>query len=268
MKKIAKWICFSSFLILLSGCFRNYIDRSYFGDPVEGWVIDSTTQKPIPNVVVHIEWDAESVGLWAHYNYLLHIDETVTDQNGYFKFPVWGPKQAKQDTVGKSPTLIFFKENFYIERVHYFHLKQKYEGEKAIPFSFNWRLIPKSYPLSDNKVVAMKPFDGDLKKYVEDIDHFSSFRLNQILHTGCERWSNIPKTIGRLFKVKKQLKEELAKRGITETSKRELVITYNDVHNSIIDFAEFKRRLDNQDWQDCPNLEAILQIISEEETSP
>lgn len=303
MKKIVKRICFSSFLILLSSCFlpvfhRNYIDRSYFGDEVDGQVIDLVTQKPIPNVVVSIRWDVKFIGLWSGSNFPLYMDETVTDQNGYFKFPIWGPKQAKEDTAeSNSPTLFFLKEGFYPMGVTYVHSKEMYTGKDSVPFSFSVRLIARLR----SKVTVMNPFDENIEKYVEEISRLGRFNLNL---SNCNILSSIPRTIGRELKIKKQLKEELEKRGITEKFLRNLrnkkfkkqyenekefekelqeeftkqgvkkgslknlrIIYYNI--DKIIDSSEFEGWISKNNWQEeCSNQKEALRIISQEETSP
>jgi hypothetical protein len=303
MKKIVKLICFSSFLILLSSCFlpvfhRNYIDRSYFGDEVDGRVIDLVTQKPISNVVVSIQWNVKFIGLWSGSNFPLYIDETVTDQNGYFKFPVWGPKQAKEDTAeSNSPTLFFLKEGFYPIGVTYAHSTEMYRGKDSVPFSFSVRLIPKLR----NKVITMNSFDGNIEKYVEEISRLGRFNLSL---SNCNILLSIPRTIWKEFKIKKQLKEELKKRGITEKFlinlgnkkfkkkyenekefKKELQeefmkqgiekvplknlrIIYDNI-DKIIGSSEFEGWISKNNWQEeCPNQKEALRIILQEETSP
>ncbi|MCF6199453.1 MAG: hypothetical protein L3J67_08665 [Hyphomicrobiaceae bacterium] len=65
----------------LTGCTR------YSAEPIEGWVIDADTKKPIEGVIVVANWQLHKSTIGgripaAH----LNIMETLTDKNGRFFF--------------------------------------------------------------------------------------------------------------------------------------------------------------------------------------
>lgn len=82
---------------------------AYRGAAVEGWVVDSETQRPIENAIVAIKWALEG-GLHPDVIGSLLLQETVTDANGHYAFPAWGPLKAKDGYVTHSaPDIVAFK---------------------------------------------------------------------------------------------------------------------------------------------------------------
>ena len=90
--RIMAWIAMVGAIALaLAGCNR------YSAEPIEGWVVDAKTKKPIEGVIVVADWQLHkntSLGGKIPASHL-YIVETRTDRNGLFRFEEWGPRTAK-----------------------------------------------------------------------------------------------------------------------------------------------------------------------------
>jgi hypothetical protein len=95
-------------LALLIGC------ASLSSEPIAAQVVDADTGQPIAGVVVVAHWelhggsftgDALTCGVDG-------VEEAVTDQDGRFHIPGWGPKWSSCDVQIWNPDLIFFKPGY------------------------------------------------------------------------------------------------------------------------------------------------------------
>ena len=84
---IARWFLILACMAPLQAC-----SNSYSAKPIEAWVVDAQTGKPLEGVNVVAHWKLR-YGLEGGGSYQLHIMEDVTDKNGRFFFPAWGPKE-------------------------------------------------------------------------------------------------------------------------------------------------------------------------------
>lgn len=91
---------------------------AYSAEAIEGWVVDVDTQQPLEGVIVTANWQLQGgFGIHSQYVGQLMIMETVTDQNGRFNFPAWGPRPTLlgQFLVNEDPRLVFFKNGYDFE---------------------------------------------------------------------------------------------------------------------------------------------------------
>jgi hypothetical protein len=75
-------------VLLVMVLLRGYV-TFYFANAIEAWIIDAETRKPVEGAVVVARWTLEYEG-GADYDMV--VLETVTDKNGRFTFPAWGPQ--------------------------------------------------------------------------------------------------------------------------------------------------------------------------------
>jgi hypothetical protein len=86
----------------------------YWGEAIRGHVVDAETGEPLEGVVIVADWKLLAGG-YGHGGHLdsLVVQETLTDKNGEFAFPQWGPKLRPSFTMlDKAPWLILFKSGF------------------------------------------------------------------------------------------------------------------------------------------------------------
>ena len=88
----------------------------YTADEITATVVDADTKEPIAGVNVIAEWVVEG-GFSLHSTEILgymNVMETVTDQNGRFHFPGWGPRPNFHfgAVFQQAPLLVFFKPGY------------------------------------------------------------------------------------------------------------------------------------------------------------
>lgn len=86
----------------------------YSAEAIEAQVIDAQTKKPLAGVIVTANWQlvGGTVGGAIPLGQL-EVLETVTDKNGRFAFPSWGPKKAKQGFLrNRDPQLLLFRSGY------------------------------------------------------------------------------------------------------------------------------------------------------------
>jgi hypothetical protein len=103
----------SALLLSLTSC-----AVTYQFDPIEAWVVDAETGKPIEGAVVTANWELVKGSLdGPRYFGQLEVKETVTDKNGRFYFDGF----SKEDTSGaelrdSDPQIIVFKAGYEFQR--------------------------------------------------------------------------------------------------------------------------------------------------------
>lgn len=111
-------ICFLPLVclgLLISGC-----DKRYSSEPIEGRVVDAETGEPLQGVVVAANWELEIGTLGGAYPIgQLMVLESVTDENGRFAFPAWGPLEVEHGQLGMaSPRLVLFRPDYDFRVLH------------------------------------------------------------------------------------------------------------------------------------------------------
>lgn len=187
MKKIVT-LLLVPLMLLPAACATVYTAAS-----IEAWVVDEETKKPVEGVIVVANWQLLEAGLdGSKPRGQLMIMETVTDRDGRFAFPAWGPKAAVTGRLGAdSPGLAFFKPG-------YFPTQQSNE------------LIDMNGPLFtasrwNGKTIPMARHENDWAKY---LDRHASLKVTlgfaTVYSQECE-WKKLPKMLAALEKEGKQL---------------------------------------------------------------
>jgi hypothetical protein len=96
-------------LVCLTGC-----SNEYSAKPTYGFIVDAQTRQPVPGVVVLAHWDLE-YGLEGGSAYAWVLKEAVTDAQGRFDIPGWGPSKVPEFLPSgarlkdRDPRVVFFK---------------------------------------------------------------------------------------------------------------------------------------------------------------
>jgi hypothetical protein len=106
----------------------------YFAKDIRATVVDETSGHPVPDVVVVALWELRQVSARPR----LHVAETMTDAQGRFHIPGWGPKLRPPlaELGDRSPLLLFFKRGFVPLRLHN---ESRARVEQFVP---NYRTLP------------------------------------------------------------------------------------------------------------------------------
>lgn len=125
----------------------------YSADPIEGWVADAETSKPLEGVIVVAHWRLKG-GLEGTPIRELQIFESITDHNGRYSFPGWGPKFALSgDLESESPGILLFKQGYKFQRL----LNDPYMDRDTSRSGWN------------KKTVKLEPFTGTLEQYSQHL---------------------------------------------------------------------------------------------------
>jgi len=194
MRKVA--LSWSLLLVCLSWLFPGCVFARplvYVAKSVSGQVVDADTGQPLEGVIVTINW--ELTGGMHHYPQgQAHVDETITDAQGKFTFPGWGPKPAAVTAhlYESTPQLLFFKSG--------------YGWAKCVSDLDTY--VNTRIPLSsdcDRKTIKLKKFTGSFEEYAKRtglLDDYYRFAFNA--ESNCE-WKQIPRMLVALHLENKRL---------------------------------------------------------------
>jgi hypothetical protein len=183
----------------LSGC-----ATVYHAEAIEGSVVDAETGKPLEGVIIVAHWELKG-GLEGGTPIAeLQIFETVTDSNGRYYFPSWGPKLIPPtgQLQGDSPGLMLFKP-----------------GYRAGGFS---NLYSETYGTStffyNKKMLKLERFKGTPAEYAEHLSSLSSSLEKVGYSVGYESgdwcgWKSFPRMLRALDKLEAEFRAAGVRQG-------------------------------------------------------
>ena len=112
--KAVRHVAFSLLCLTLGACGA----VTYQFAPIEAWVVDAETGKPIAGVVVTANWELVKGSLdGPRYYGQLEVKETVTDANGRFAFDGYSKEDSSGAELRESdPQVIVFKAGYEYQR--------------------------------------------------------------------------------------------------------------------------------------------------------
>ena len=168
-----------SLLSLLGGC-----STMLSAEPVTARVVDADTGKPLAGVAVMAFWELHQGSLFGHSFGCgaIDIEEGVTDADGRFHIPGWGPVSSSCDMRGLNPILMLFKPGYEADGVN---------NNPLDPVA----TVSVSRSRWNGKTIELHVADTDLRR----VDarsyayNFSSFNDNlaRFVLAGCN-WKKIP----------------------------------------------------------------------------
>ncbi len=129
----------------------------YFAKDIRGQVVDEATGKPLEGAVIVAEWKLYSQGIGSGgHGGALNTLETVTDGDGRYHLPGWGPRPrppfAYLDHL--DPEIIVFKSDYYPESLANEVLGSANRNRDMVRTS-KW----------DDRVIKLRRFTGDWLDY-------------------------------------------------------------------------------------------------------
>jgi len=174
---------------------------TYSAESIEAWVVDAETKQPIEGAVVVAHWVLEGptlVDIKVRQAGDLVVLEAVTDKDGRFHFPGWGPIRhwGRSRLTYKDPELIIFKSGYEYRRLIN-EMTADAIGGKAFPVRRSqW----------DGKKIELKPFQGTLVAYEEHFESLSDALGHIVADNPREcKWKKIPNTIRAINQERKRL---------------------------------------------------------------
>lgn len=186
-KTINRAIAFGVFTLLFVALCRPV----HFAGPVSGRAYDIDTGEGLEGAIVAAVWTVK--GLEGAYVSTLSLDETVTDEDGNFKIPGWGPKFVTPSIFAyrdpEAPTLFIFKSGYRPTTVR--------NAGKGPPFYISGPV--RLSELNDRTLgqldLPLERFEGALEEYMEPLTHIAVFGFRALWeHERCY-WKRIPKLV-------------------------------------------------------------------------
>ena len=202
------------FCLLLASVLLLYVPAhatTYSAEAIDAQVVDAKTNQPLEGVIVVAHWEVKRVvptfvpimpfGNDPRGPFQLQIMETVTDANGRFHFPAWGPLAVPPLAAlgDRDPHLIFFKEGYVPWSISNGH-----------PSTFDYSASSTRSSELNGTTIKLKKFEGDLQAYAAQVGKLSvplDFARNYRNDT-CD-WKRIPRMLGTVIKIKKSFREKL-----------------------------------------------------------
>lgn len=156
----------------------------YWAKPVEGRVVDEGTGKPIEGVVVTAHWQLDGGPEGGSAVGQLQILESVTDANGRYFLPGWGPRVAWRGSLGiRSPRILLFKPGY------------RYRGLDNQPGSGS----DTSRSDWNGQVVKLERFNGSAASYAQHLNDLSNalWRVGHDTGEPCG-WQSFPRMLRAL----------------------------------------------------------------------
>jgi hypothetical protein len=166
---------------------------SHAAKEVHGRVVDDATGSPLPGVIVVGQWQPYYVGP-VHapgHRGVLHVAETVTDAQGRYVIPAWGPKPLPPGAEIRhaDPALSFFKPGYLP-----FTAANTAVSDPAA------RRTPPGVSEWSGKVVRLKKHSGSPAVYGEALEV-----LSRGLVEPAENWKRYPKMTYALWQEEMRL---------------------------------------------------------------
>jgi hypothetical protein len=169
----------------------------YNADAIEGRVVDAETSKPLEGVIAVAHWRLNGGFEGGTPISEVQILEAVTDPNGRYSFPAWGPRFASTGYLEEyAPSILFFKSGYKFVRVTNDHW---YPGRDMSKSDWNGR------------TVKLERFRGTLPDYAQHMGFFNDELWTAgyavRYHSGdpCG-WKSFPKMLKAMDELDEQLK--------------------------------------------------------------
>jgi hypothetical protein len=155
-------------MLTLSGCSYD----EYSAEAIEARVVDANSGAPLEGVNVIAAWQLKGGLEGGNIEGYLEVLEAVTDTNGVFRIPAWGPKVKGQhgEFAETAPRLMLFKPGYRYRSVA--NVRPPREGH-VLQSDWNGKTIPMQRfigsPLEYKEELHRLPIDLDnLHRYVGD----------------------------------------------------------------------------------------------------
>jgi len=171
-------------------------EYQYQAAPISGKVVDQETGMPVEGVNVAVYWQLYSDSLLGGLGGrvatdVMGVSETVTDKDGFYHIPGWGPKVVKGDYLGEeSPMIGFYKAGYEFKQVYNSNMTllvnkdyisegyeySKKETEKGDVYTSNW----------DGVVIELDKEKNNIDDVIKNLEKADDF-IDQILWgRGCK----------------------------------------------------------------------------------
>lgn len=172
-----------------------YAQPTFTSEAITGKVVDEETGEPLAKVIIVAKW-AVDASLVGYDNDLLNVLETVSDKDGNYGFPAWGPKPVPLFPLsplaifdkGEDPLVVYFKSGYW---------PTQEKNELTDPERIASRKPPLGAFQANGMTIKLKKWDGkDEEKYYDKV----RFMVSQ-LQGGWKSYPRMTLAIDRIFQL-------------------------------------------------------------------
>ena len=169
------------------------VQPTFTADAINGKVVDEETGQPLAGVIIVAKWTVDE-SLVGRNNGLLNVLETVTDKDGNYNFPAWGPKPVPFFPLsplavfgsGNDPSVEYFKNDYW-------------PAHESNGMSDPERIASRDPPLGGFKAngmtIKLKKWDGkDEEKYYKQV----SFMADD-LNGGWKKYTRMALAMDKIY---------------------------------------------------------------------
>jgi hypothetical protein len=155
-------------------------ERTYTAEPIAARIVDAATGAPVEGVTVVAAWQAKGGLEGGTIMGYVTVMEDVTNANGEFSFPGWGPKKWKNGAIRDgAPLLILLKPTYEVR----FLWETKYGVEFAPShLSSSW----------NGKAIALRRFQRSEDEYAQRLTGIRTVLDTLIPQDDCA-WRSVPR---------------------------------------------------------------------------
>jgi hypothetical protein len=165
---------------------------TFTADAINGKIVNEETGAPLAGVIIVAEWYVQE-RLVGRGNGLLNVMETVSDKDGNYGFPSWGPKLLPMSPYpifgsGNDPLVLYFKNGYWpaIE-----------SNDASDPESIATRKPPLGGFQANGKAIKLRKWDGKNEREYYDKVRFMVDQLNG----GWKKYPRMTLAIDRIFQM-------------------------------------------------------------------
>ncbi len=201
MKRRYKWTVTPLCVLLLLWAARGCAAPLWYSSPaLEARVVDDDTEQPLEGVIAVAHWELEGGGPFHEKTTgELVVLETVTNADGLFSFPAWGPKLRPffgALKLSRSPRLALFKSGYTV-------------AHPPPEWSLSMDPAPRVLPLPHwhRTTIRMKKFAGSTEEYAKHLAFFDIALTFAFEYDDCT-WKQIPRTLVAIHLEEQRFKEQ------------------------------------------------------------
>lgn len=173
---------------------------TYSAEAIEAKVVDAETKKPLEGAVVVAHWVLEEstiISFKVRQAGDLMILETVTDKEGKFTFPAWGPIQHWKGSrlTYMDPEILVFKNDYEYRRLNNY--------DSASPEQRAGKAVSLRRSEWNGKTIELKPFKGSMEEYAEHVHQLDNDLEWARYGESCE-WQKVPRMLATLHRQSEQ----------------------------------------------------------------
>lgn len=169
---------------------------TFTADAINGKVVDEESGAPLDGVIIVAKWTIEASYV-GYNNELLNTLETVSDKDGNYGFPAWGPKMLPVTAIsfsrsdlfggGNDPCVVYFKNGYWPARE---------KNDVTYPgINIADRKTPLGGFIANGKSIKLKKWNG--KEEAEYYKHVS--HMVDELKGGWKKYPRMTLAIDRIY---------------------------------------------------------------------